>query len=396
MSTIEKPKPFTLSRIDQNLAKYPYLVEKNFGYDANLVLSILSFINAKFKNNLFNSCTFTLKEFCSKYNYHKDNLTKPHPLFSKKNLQEMELFTKQNKFRQDIEPYKSEFHEWKSEFDHVLIRMMKENILFSDKEKNARHLDALRSLQILKSVKIVNEQTRSGRKEFIYEVVLGDELFLNMFRAYISYKEESFITLGKSKNGIGRRNLYLYLLSQYQRCLLSAIPTNEVNPNYTALCITARLKNKQGRNNKQQLIKILDEIGSKEHLDFSHNLATVNLDNLRNEKIAIRFNAVHYFESKVSSRFFDTCTKMLQDYFHATHIKKSFDKTANDTIELFQLWLNDNTRDFDTKCNLVAEAYFNVTIGVKIDPSKIASYIRNNSWGDLVASLTVPLPPIKS
>jgi hypothetical protein len=349
-----------IARLDRNIVRYPKAIEDTYGEDSNLVLSILSFLMSKFRNNLFNSVTFTLNEFCKEYGYYKNNICGKHTVFKENELSN----TTSSSNKKIIKPYKTKHHVWKSQFDHVLYLMMSRNVVYEEENyTHAKYLSSLRALNLLKKVSIRNEKVK-GREEFVYEVTLGNEIFLNSLRWYISYKEKSFIEFGKNKNGIGKRKLYLYFLTQLQRCLLSSVPSNKVTPNYNMLCVIANINHAQARNNKQTLIKYLNVMGSKENLNFSHNLAAVDLDSpdfLKHKTITIVFKEIKHLENKEQAYFFDDCITMLQIPFkNATYgndelkAKKEFEDGT--FTEKFQLWLNSNNHLYE-KVEILQAAY---------------------------------------
>lgn len=355
-----------IGRIDQNIVRYPRVMEENFGDDSNLVLSLLSFMMTNLKNDLFNSFTFKLSDFCAKYGYDKKNLHKRHPIFVEQAKELPAPGSKKRKRASLITPHETDGYVWDKEIDHVLYRMMKENIVFKEEvAPGAKYLGASRSLQLFKSVRIRNQVTRAGREEFVYEVTLGNEIFLNSLRWYVSYKEKSFIELGRNKNGLGRRAVYLYLLAQWQRCLVSKIPTNEVNPNFDMLCKLARLTNKKKRNNKEQLIGILDKIGRMEHLNFTHNLKEIDLDD-PGFKIRIRFADVHYFEDIKSASFFEETLELFELLFRKEEYKNDTEEINKDEsfLEKFQLWINSDSHTQE-KAKIIVQV-FKKTFGREI------------------------------
>ena len=385
---MSKETPYEIvGRFDQNIAKYPKVIEENYGDDSNLAFSLLSFFMTKFKNNLFNSVTFTLNEFCKSYGYHKNNICSTHPLFK-----ELKNSTNGKKHKKgEMRPYQSDDHVWSSVIDHTLYRMMKENLVFKEETTpGAKYLGSARSLQVVKSVKIRNKVTRAGREEFIYEITLGNEIFLNALRWYVSYKEQSFIELGKKRNGLGRRAVYLYLLSQYQRCLLSKVPTNEVTPNYDMLCRLAKLENKQKRNNKRDLIKILNQIGSEEHLNFSHNLASIDLDSPQ-FKIVIKFRKVTYFEDINHANFFIELMQLLEAQYRQVFYNNNNDAAERDEkfFENFQLWINSDSQ-MNEKADLIVTVY-KTNFKSEITQRQALKAIQNpENWLELLYEKPIP------
>ena len=371
-----------ISRLDQNIVRYPKAIEDTYGEDSNLVLSVLSFLMSKFRNNLFNSVTFTLNEFCRTYGYYKNNICDTHPVFK-------ENKTKSSN-KKAIKPYATKHHVWSSQIDHVLYLMMSRNIVYEEENYNrAKYLSSSRSLNLLKKVSIINEKVK-GREEFVYEVVLGNEIFLNSLRWYISYKENSFIRFGKNKNGIGKRKLYLYFLTQFQRCLLSPVPTNKVTPNYNMLCEIANINYTQVRNNKQTLIKYLNTIGSKENLNFSHNLSSIDLDHpnfIKRKTLSIVFNEIKYLEKKEQADFFEDCLIMLQIPFKKEHygndeLKAKKDFEDGTFTEKFQLWLNSDS-NLPEKVDIIQAAY-KKNFGKEINKEQILKALRDiNCWKNL-------------
>ncbi len=370
-----------IGRIDQNIVRYPKILEDNFGQDTNLAFSVLSFIMTKFKSNLFNSVTFTISEFCDKYGYHKNNICSRHSMFKELNEEALKGRPKKNESR----PYQSDNHIWWSEIDHVLYRMMKENIVFNEEQApNAKYLSSVRSLQLLRSVKIRNAKTRSGKEEHVYEVTLGSEILLNSLRWYVSYKERSFIELGKNKNGLGKRGVYMYFLSQYQRCLLSHFPQKEVNPNFDMLCSLARLNNAQKRNNKEKLIKILDSVGRPEHLDFTHNLRSVDLDD-PNFKIIVTFNTVEFYEKKSYADFFDELLTLIGKLYESLYYDKTKPKDEK-YYENFQLWCNTEV-NMEEKAEIVVQVFKkNFKVSVTHEQA-LAAISRPENWHVLLSQL---------
>lgn len=370
-------KSDSIGRLDQFVARHPQLLHDRYGDDANLVLDILSFVCTKFRNNLFNNFGFTLGEFCKRYNNrYKENLLAIHPAFKKDTLERTSkdgTVIKRPK-KNGVKPYVSEKdgHVWDSVFEHTLFRMMGENIIYSEDVGNLKYLSRVRSLQLLKSVSISNVETRKGRQEFLYEVAFGDETFLNLFRYYTAYNEDSFIKIGKHKNGLGKRKVYLYLITQYQRCLLSKFPTNEVTPNFNMLCELANLKNAQVRNNKTNLIKILNELGVDDVLNFNHNLMQVDLDD-KNFQIIIKFKTLKYLENRLESDCFNLIYRALNAYFenhiYIKHWESDTEADDEDLLKKFQMWVN-SAEDIGAKATVlfnVLSIIFTASTGISAD-----------------------------
>ncbi|MDR0791692.1 MAG: hypothetical protein LBE82_00170 [Chitinophagaceae bacterium] len=374
-----------ISRLDQNIVRYPKAIEDTYGEDGNLVLSVLSFLMSKFRTNMFNSVSFTLNEFCNEYGYHKNHICDKHSIFKENELPETTISKKKI-----IKPYKTKHHVWNSRIDHVLYLMMSRNIVYEEENySNAKYLSSSRALNLIKKVSIRNEKVK-GREEFVYEVTLGNEIFLNSLRWYISYKEQSFIELGKNKNGMGKRKLYLYFLTQFQRCLLSSIPSNSVNPNFNMLCTIANINHAQTRNNKQTLIKYLNIIGSRENLNFSHNLASTDLDHpdfLKRQTLTIVFNEIKHIENKKQADFFDDCIVMLQIPFKVEHYGNDEPEAAKDFADgtftqKFQLWLNSDNGLAD-KVDII-KTVFEKNFKKEIGKEQIFKALRDPSyWSSL-------------
>jgi hypothetical protein len=372
-----------ISRLDRNIVRYPKAIEDTYGEDSNLVLSVLSFLMSKFRNNLFNSVTFTLNEFCNAYGYYKNNICDTHRV-----LKEIVSPTVKPANKKNTKPYVTKHHVWSSQFDHVLYLMMSRNIVYEEENySHTKYLSSSRSLNLLKKVSILNEKVK-GREEFVYEVVLGNEIFLNSLRWYISYKEHSFIQIGKNKNGIGKRKLYLYFLTQFQRCLLSSIPSNKVTPNYNMLCSIANINHSQSRNNKQTLIKYLNAIGSKENLNFSHNLSSLDLDEpnfLKHKTLTIIFKEIKYLEKKEQANFFEDCITMLQLPFTKEHygndeLKAKKDFEDGTFTEKFQLWLN-SENNLSEKVEIV-QAVYKKNLKKEIGKEQILKALQDPSYWD--------------
>ena len=163
---------------------------------------------------------------------------------------------------------------------------------------------------------------------------------------------------------MGKRKLYLYFLTQFQRCLLSSIPSGKITPNYNMLCTIANINYTQSRNNKQTLVKYLNTIGSKENLHFSHNLSSIDLDHpdfLKHKTITVVFHELKHPEKKGQADFFDDCLLMLQMPFTQKQYGNDRLKTKKDFedgtfTEKFQLWLNSD-RDIPEKVDVIKAAY---------------------------------------
>lgn len=370
-------------RIDRNLVNYSEVFVQNYQDDANLVMSVLGFILSKLRNNLFNFTTFTLTEFCQKYNYRKEHLTKIHPLF--KDIIDEELSKKPKKG--EVRPYidKANGHVYKNVFDHVLYRMLKENIVFSSEiaDDKLKYVSSQRSIQLFKRIVIKNKATRKGAEGYVYEVTLGDELFNNLFRYYVTFHENKFIALGKGKSAVNKRGLYFYLLQQYNRCLASKIPTNIVTPNFNFLCKIAGLSNSKVRNNKQTLIKYLDLLGNENFMGFTHNLKRVDLDD-PDFRIIIEFKRVEHFEDYNVQQFFNKLIKHLEEYFLSTRYDKFSDADKDELYwEKLQLWINDHSSDLTDKCRLLKEIY-KKSFGKDLHLDVAKKVILTSSWSDII------------
>lgn len=398
----EENKLELIGRIDRNIAQYPTAVENTFGSDTNLVLSILSYVVVNHKNNLFNSITFSLNDFCKKYGYYKNNLYETHPIF--KGMTDEEL---RSKVKRGDKVQTRPFYDvvtgrlWKSEIEHVLYKMASTNVVFNlNEHPNAKNLGLdsknsnIRTLQLIRGVKIINVKSRSGKEEFKYEVILGNEIFLNTLRHYISYKEDTFIELGRQRNGLGRRNLFFYFLTQHTRCILSSkdnIPLNKITPNYNMLCRLANINSKQIRNNKQSLIKLLDLIGKQENLNFSHNLKEIDLDSnefLNTKSFTVVFNSLKRFENKKQADFFDDCFEVMAMVFNRTHYNENEEKVKEDYengaySEKFQIWVC-SEESLSSRLETIKSVYIKVYKKEISDAQILKAFKNLDYWADLL------------
>jgi hypothetical protein len=374
-------------RFERNFVNYPVVFNNNFGADSNLILSILGYISSEFKNNLFGYTTFRLSDFCKKHGLYKNHLMDLHPLF--KNIPEGELLKPK---RGIVNPFVDSYgHVYKSVFDHCIYRMMKENVIFSDENakgqsltrvKHIQQVGGISSIQLLKSVRILNEHSRSANEEYVYELTLGSDIFQNMaYRYFIQMKEDNFIELGKNRAGINKRGLYFYLLGEQNRCLASKVPTNISTPNFDLLVRHAMLKNSKIRNNKQTLIKYLDLIGSKEYLNFKHNLKSVDLDDPK-FKIIIEFQNLKYLESYENQRMFSGIVDSLENHFK-TVVAEGREYIDNDEyLHEFQLWLN-STQAVEKIAEVIQGGYL-IEKKIKLQLPAIRAAIHSKNYDFLL------------
>ena len=389
MSTINKDLIPDTFRFERNIANYPAVFAANYQEDANLILSIVGYISANFRNNLYGYTEFRVSDFCKKYGYHKNHLCDTHPLFKYLDEGEQDLKQKGRKKRRELKPPTSEDgkHVYKSVIDYCLYRMGKENIHFSsdvydDNFNKVKYVSSDGFLQLIKNIKIINATTRKGQEEYVYQLTLGDELLRNIAsRYFIQLKEQNFIDLGKHRAGINKRGLFLYLLTEYHRCLSSKIPTNISTPNFNLLCKHAMLKNKQVRNNKQTLIKYLDLIGDPSVLNFTHNLNAIDLDNPK-FKIIIEFQNMKYLEDFNSKNIFNKVILSLESFFYNEVLGK--DKAEKDELYFhhFQLWINSDKSIPDIA--LVIQAVYETEKKKKPPIEEITAAIVNGRWESLL------------
>jgi hypothetical protein len=148
------PRSFTIDNLS---------LENSFGRDHTMVRDIIIFIAVRIKANLFNFAKFTLSEFAKTMKYDPANLRRTLATY-KENAKLAPIYKE---------------HVFDGQFDNVLFRMLKENVIVTRKI-NGEHdtINAGRGYQIFTD--LITKKGKAQNSKVEYGVTLSENI-INSF-----------------------------------------------------------------------------------------------------------------------------------------------------------------------------------------------------------------------
>ena len=190
------PYHLSISRIDKSVADNINDIQASFQDDAGIVMDFIVFMSKKLQEQFFDYTNFTISEFCDNTGRNRQDLAELHPIFK-------------NNPKANPPAYKG--HQFKSVFDYVLFRMIKENIIFASSKtyKEGDKEIALKNFSILKDINLNIDRKSNEAKEYCARV--SDDMIKGFLSRYYTIDSRGYKNIGKGKNGDGRKKLYVYL-----------------------------------------------------------------------------------------------------------------------------------------------------------------------------------------
>lgn len=322
------------SRIDRAIVEKIEDIRLTFGDYSGLVLDFLVFISQRIKLDLFGYTNFTLRDFCAATGRSPFELCRKLP----------ESYLKKHK------PQVINGYCFDSVFDHLLIHLMKTNLLFEEAyetKENGRQL-RIQSIRILSDVKLNFKRNSNEIKR--YEIRLSKELLDGFIRRYYTIDSEAYKLAGKGKGG-ERKQLVVVYLSMLRHVLVSQ------NKNVTTIPCEAFskylgiLENKKSYHQKEAINRALKSIRDKANFPFDYRF--VSGGSGYRYFIEITFHPVYSRSTLVKEHHF---YYNIIDDLHFYFIAKYKDLVSDDE-EPFQAWLIAKDIDRNEKLSILKKNY---------------------------------------
>lgn len=322
-----------LGRIDQAIAANLSDIRVSFEDYAGLALDFIVFISKRMKFDLFGYTSFTLQEFCEATGRHRGDLAQKLPA----------------EYLKIKKPYEVEGYKFETVFEHLLINLVRTNLLFNNvyttKEKDK--VIRIESIRILHDVK-VNFNRRSNEIKR-YEVRLSPELLDGFIKRYYTIDAEAYKRAGRGRGREGRQAIVIYL-SILRHVLFSQNKTSTTIP-LEVIAKYVNTENKKSYHKKEMVNNNLEIIRDKANFPFEYKFVSTN--NNFQYYIELSFMPVYSKATLVSEHNFYFA---LLDDLKFLYNSKYKDLVHKDK-EPFQAWLTAKYADTNEKVQILKKVY---------------------------------------
>ena len=333
-----------LGRIDRAIAENLSDIRVSFDDYAGLALDFIVFISQRIKFDLFGYTRFTLEEFCRATGRHRSDLAQKLP---------DSYFNKNKKKPHVIEGYRFD-----TVFEHLLIQLMKTNLLFSNVYTSREKGDVVKieSIRIIRDVKLNYNRKSNEIKRF--EVRLSPELLDGFFRRYYTLDTEAYKLAGKGRGGERRQTVVVYL-SVLRHILLSQNTYTTTIP-VSAIVEYLNIEHMKTFHQKEAVNKVLAFIRDKSGFPFEYEFVSgrtgyqyiINLSFLPAYSKATFVKEHNFYYS-------------LMDDLKLIYNSKYSDLKNHPDKEPFQAWLTTKNADTSDKISILKRVYtkfFNINL----------------------------------
>ena len=320
-----------LGRIDRAIAENLSDIRVGFGDYSALALDFVVFISQRIKYDLFGYTRFTLSDFCKATGRHRSDLSRKLP----------------QAYLKKYPPHSVDGYKFDTIFEHLLIQLMKTNILFSEtyEERSKERTVEIAAIRIVSDVKL--NFSRLPNEPKIFDVRLSPEILDGFFRRYYTIDSDSYRLVGSGR-GRERRQTVVVYLSMLRHILLS-------KNNYTT---TIALENfvsqmdiadQEPFRQKETVKRVLTYIRDKASFPFDWEF--VNQGTGYQYFIRLTFHPVYSKSTLVKEHHFyyglKGDLKLLYDTRHGINKPK----------EHFQAWLTNKNEDAYDKLSILKKVY---------------------------------------
>lgn len=322
-----------LARIDQSIAANLSDIRISFEDYAGLALDFIIFISKRIKFDLFGYTSFTLQEFCEATGRNRGDLAQKLP----------EEYLKKKK------PYEIEGYKFETVFEHLLIHLVRTNLLFSNvyttKEKDK--VIKIESIRILYDVKL-NFNRRSNEIKR-YEVRLSPELLEGFIKRYYTIDADAYKLAGKGRGREGRQAVVIYL-SILRHILFSQNKTSTII-SLGVILNYLNTENKKPFHKKEMVNNVLRIIRDKANFPFEYKFVSAN----NTYKYCIELSFMPVYSKATLHKEHNFYYALLDDLRFLYNVK--YKNLIHKDKEPFQAWLTTKQCDITEKVQILKKVY---------------------------------------
>ena len=346
-----------LGRLDRAIAENLSDIRVSFDDYAGLALDFIVFISQRIKFDLFGYTRFTLQEFCQATGRHRGDLAQKLP----------DDYLKLRKpYIHVIEGYRFE-----TVFEHLLIQLMKTNLLFNNvytTRENDREIK-IESIRIIHDVKLNFDRKSNELKR--YEVRLSPELLDGFIKRYYTIDTEAYKLAGKGR-GRERRQAIVVYLSVLRHIMLSKENNVTIIP-ISAIVGYLNVENQKTFHQKEAVDAVLKSIRDKAKFPFEYRFVSGNKG--YQYHVELTFLPVYSKSSFIKEHnFYFSLLDDLRLFYNSR-----YKGLQHNDKEPFQAWLTTKGADSKDKVTILKKAYtkhFRINLS---DSQAINLYMRGFS-----------------
>jgi len=320
-----------LGRIDQAIAGNLSDIRVSFEDYAGLALDFIVFISKRIKFDIFGYTCFTLQEFCKATGRNRGDLA-------------------QRLSAEDLKkPYEVEGYKFETVFEHLLIQLVRTNLLFSNvyttKEKDK--IIKIESIRILHDVKL-NFNRRSNEIKR-YEVRLSPELLDGFIKRYYTIDAEAYKLAGKGRGREGRQAIVIYL-SILRHILFSQNKTSSTI-SLNVISNYLNTENKKSYHKKEMVNNVLKIIRDKANFPFDYQFVSANTS----YQYSIELSFLPVYSKATLLKEHNFYYALLDDLRFLYNSK--YKNLVHKDKEPFQAWLTTKQCDITEKVQILKKVY---------------------------------------
>ncbi|MCL4639386.1 MAG: hypothetical protein M5Z89_10390 [Olivibacter sp.] len=322
-----------LGRIDRAIAENLSDIRVSFEEYAGLALDFIIFISKRIKFDLFGYTRFTLQEFCEATGRNRADLAQKLP----------------SEYLQRKKPHIIEGYKFETVFEHLLIQLMKTNLLFSNvyttKEKD--EIIKIESIRIIRDVKL-NFNRRSNEIKR-YEVRLSPELLEGFIKRYYTIDSEAYKLAGKGRGRENRQAVVIYL--SVLRHVLFSQNTTTTTIAMDVISSYLNTENKKTFHQKEMVDNVLKIIRDKAKFPFEYKFIAHN----SNYQYYIELYFLPAYSKSTFVKEHNFYYSLLDDL--KLLYKSKYGNISHSDKEPFQAWLTAKKVDVKEKIQILKKAY---------------------------------------
>lgn len=240
-------------RLDRNLSNNVTYLHQTFGEDMHIITSLLCYIAWKHKYQLFDIGILDPIEFGRLCKFEPGYLRRRHPApaqLERMNGEEIKMLYK----LQAQDPYNCAYRVYDSILENALYLLYTRAIVYPGKHiiyqvdgDEIRKVD-INKITFFKHLRIVFHRSKYGKYKIFYEYELDASFVHNLNQYYLICNLTAFVDLRKKRLDV----LYLYIKNLREYFRLQDKSSDIVS--FTTLCELAKIKRKDKRMRKQDLI----------------------------------------------------------------------------------------------------------------------------------------------
>ncbi|WP_028298729.1 hypothetical protein [Olivibacter sitiensis] len=322
-----------LGRIDRAIAENLSDIRVSFEDYAGLALDFIIFISKRIKYDLFGYTCFTLQEFCEATGRNRGDLAQKLPA----------------EYLDKKKPHTVEGYRFETVFEHLLIQLMKTNLLFSNvyTTKDRNETVKIESIRIIRDVQL-NYNRRSNEIKR-YEVRLSPELLDGFIKRYYTIDTEAYKLAGKGRGRENRQAVVIYL--SVLRHLLFSQNNNVTTIKMDVISSYLNTENKKTFHQKEMVDNVLKLIRDKAKFPFNYKFVSGSK------------NYTYYIELSFLPAYSKATFLKEHNFYYGLldDLKLLYNSKYKDLVhrdkEPFQAWLTTRKVDVKEKVQVLKKVY---------------------------------------